>query len=109
MSTPIVPSSQQPMVGDGGRVTPPWLRFFNVLAGIAPSAIAPVDVGASPFAYTAGGSGTLRVSGGTVSSITLTRSGMTVAFGTTASVPVANGDVVTIAYSVKPTISFIPA
>jgi len=104
----IVPSSQQPIAAAGGLVTPPWVRFFNALVAAA-SPIASVDVGATPFSYRAGSSGTLLISGGTVSAVSLTRSGTTVSLGTVRSVLMANNDVVTISYSVVPTVDFIPA
>lgn len=103
----IVPSSQQPIVGAGGLVTSPWQRFFNALvSGAAP--FVTVTVGASPFDYTASQTGTLVISGGTVSSITLTRSGSTVTWPTNA-VPMTNGDVTEITYSVPPTVNFVPS
>jgi len=103
----IVPSSQQQIAGASGLPTPPWVQFFNALVQ-KPGSIASVTVTASPFTYMASGFGTLRISGGTVASITLTRSGTSVSFGITASVPVANGDTVTFIYTVVPTVNFIP-
>jgi len=103
----IVPSSQQPIAGPGGIITPAWLRFLNAIVA-APGAIVTVTPGASPYTFSAGESGTLRIAGGTVSSIVLTRSGTSVSFGTTATVPVVNGDSVVTTYSVAPTINFIP-
>ena len=68
-----------------------------------------VPVGASPFAYVAGERGSVCITGGTVSSVTLTRHGVTVNPGSLAGyVPVSQGDTVTVTYSVAPTIDFIP-
>lgn len=104
----IVPSSAQPIARNGGFVTTEWQRFFNALVQ-APESIAEVDVGASPFDYTASASGFLAVSGGTVSAITLTRNTSSAATGVTAGlVPMFQGDIVTITYSGLPTVSFIP-
>ena len=104
--SPIVPSSAEP-IGQGGiLVTPVWLRFFNNLVG-SPLPILPISLTASPFAYTAAARGFVTISGGTVSNVTLTRANtMIPVSGST--VPVMNGDIVTVAYSVAPTLSFVP-
>lgn len=105
----IVPSSAQAIAGRDGRVTTPWQRFFNALVSAA-APIQTVTLAGSPFAFRAGSAGSLAVSGGTVSSITLTRGTTTTAsLGTSGTFPVSNGDVVTITYAVDPTVSFIPA
>lgn len=101
----IVPSSAQPIVGPGGRVTTVWQRFFNALVRPADPIVAVTPTG-SPFAYMAGAGGNLYVVGGTVSAITLKRSTTTVTV--TSPVPVANGDTVTVTYSGAPTITFVP-
>jgi hypothetical protein len=73
------------------------------------SPVRAVTVGASPFAWVADRAGTLAVSGGTVTAITLTRAGTTAALGILAgAIPVSTGDTVTTTYAVAPTISFIP-
>lgn len=108
MPGPIVPAQGQPIADGGGRVTTPWQVFFNGLVR-PPGPIVAVVVGVSPYTYTAASAGFLRVTGGTVSSIILTRNATTVSFGSTATVPVANGDTVTVIYGAVPTVSFIPA
>lgn len=105
--TPTVPNSNQPLTDGKGFVTQVWQRFFGALVEPA-AAISAVAVSASPTSFTAAGSGTVVISGGTISAVTLTRAGSVVSFGTTRVVPVANGDLVTVTYSVAPTISFIP-
>ena len=105
----IVPSSRQPIADGAGMVTPVWQRFFNVLVQAA-APITSVEVDASPFAFRAGARGTLSITSGTVSDISITRNMVSAATGLTAGlVPVANGDVVTVTYTVAPTIQFIPA
>lgn len=93
-----------------GQLTQPWHGYLAQLAG-APGPIVPnIVLGTSPFAYKAPSNGTISVHGGTVSSITIARarvSGVNVGF-TSGSVSVAANDVVTITYSVAPTINFIP-
>jgi len=85
--------------------TTPWIVWLQQLASqpAAPFTVTPTG---SPFSYLASGAGSLSVSGGTVSAITLTRGGETVPIGNL--VPMVNNDVATITYSVAPTLSFIP-
>lgn len=105
----IVPSSAQPIADGRGFVTTTWQRFFNALVSAA-APIQPVTLTGSPFSYRAGSGGNLAVSGGTVSAITITRGTTAVPTGATSGTfPVANGDVVSIVYTVAPTVSFIPA
>jgi hypothetical protein len=72
--------------------------------------IAAITVGASPYAYTAAAAGTVVVSGGTVSAITLKRGApAAISVGETSGViPVSAGDIVTVTYSAAPTMSFVP-
>lgn len=71
--------------------------------------VAVVALGASPAAYTAPFTGTVVITGGTVTIITLTRQGTAVATGLTAGIiPVSRGDVITVTYAVLPTVSFLP-
>ena len=76
-------------------------------AGLTPIAI---TVGASPFAYTATATGSVAVSGGAVTNMTLTRGG-TVVWNTTLSsdvIPVTLNDVVTVTYTTAPTMNELP-
>lgn len=109
--TAIVPSSAQPIADKTGNVTQYWQRFFNNLLGVAsPTPIVPVTVTASPFSFTAPSWGSVTVSGGTVSAISIRRNTTTAATGVTAGVlPVAQNDVVVVTYSGLPTMNFIPA
>jgi hypothetical protein len=104
---PTVPQSGQPIADPKGLVTQVWQRFFGALVGPAAPIVA-VVVSASPTTFTASDSGSVVISGGTLTSVTLNRAGTTISFGTTRVVPVANGDLVTVAYSVAPTINFLP-
>jgi len=104
----IVPSSQQPIVTKLGTMTTELQRFFNALVSAA-APIQSVTLTGSPFSYRAGSAGSLSISGGTVSAITLTRNNTSIPLGGTAGTfPVANGDLLTITYSGPPTVSFIP-
>ena len=91
-----------------GIIQQPWIQYLQQFT-IAPPSFLNVTVSASPFAYEAKEPGTLFVGGGTVSSITLTRGGtaITVATSTTRLIPVGINDIVTVTYSVLPTIKFI--
>lgn len=105
----IVPSSAQPIADGRGFITTPWQRFFNALVS-APAAFQTITVTSSPFTYVAGSNGSLTVSGGTVSGIDLTRSGTTLSTSLSGGIiPVANGDQVTVTYSVIPSVVFIPS
>ncbi len=76
-------------------------------AGLTP---VPITVGASPFAYTATATGSVAVSGGAVTNMTLTRGG-TVVWNTTLSsgvIPVTLNDVVTVTYTTAPTMNELP-
>lgn len=104
----IVPNSNQPIASDGGLVTPVWQRFFN---GLTPSLdpISALPVSASPATYKAVQQGTVAISGGTLTAVALTRGAVAVALGASQRiVPVGTGDVVTVTYSVAPTMNFIP-
>ena len=83
--------------------------LFVAFAG-TPAASSAITVGASPFAYTATTGGTVAISAGTVSAVTLTRASTVIATGVLAGlIPVRNGDIVTVTYTAAPTMVFIPA
>lgn len=87
------------------------LAAVALLPDPTPSAqpVQSVTVGASPFTYTALFNGTLAVSAGTVSSISIIRQGVTVATGTTAGlIPMRRLDEVQITYTSAPTVVFLP-
>jgi hypothetical protein len=77
----------------------------TTLPGLAES----VDVGASPFTYTAARQGMLLMSGGTVSLIQYGRGGTMFSLGVLAGpVGVMSGDQVRITYALAPTLTFLP-
>ena len=106
MSGPL-PSSAQPLTA-GNFVTPIWQRWFNsLLSGSLP--IATATVGASPYSFTAPASGSLFVSGGTVSAITITRGPTTINTGVTSGIiPLSLNDIATVTYTVLPSVVFSP-
>lgn len=93
-----------------GAVTQAWFSFFAGLAGQAGPIVA-VNPKGNPFSYTASSNGSLALSGGQVSGVRLTRARVpNVPLGLTSGiVPLSQGDVVTISYSIAPTIYFIPS
>ncbi len=85
------------------------IKFFESLMRGPPVDPAVVTVGASPFTYLPDGDGLLIVAGGTVSQVAYVRNATSVPIGEVAgSVPVLEGDAVTITYTVAPTVTFIP-
>lgn len=87
-----------------------WFQFFVRIAQLsAEQPIATPTVGASPFVYTASTIGHVFVTGGTVSSVVLIRSGISVTCAENIFIPVTANDAVTVTYSVAPTMNFIPS
>lgn len=94
-----------------GAISQGWYTYLSQSGQGVPagpeSAVTPTG---SPFAYKASQAGSLLVSGGTVSSVTLNRSGANLATGQTSGMfALAAHDTVTITYSAKPTLTFVPA
>ena len=89
-----------------------WSAFFQAIAAqltAKPGAVAAATVSASPFAYTASANGTVVVSGGTVTDMTLTRGTAVTDLGATGSLaPMSAGDVLTITYTAAPAVTFVP-
>lgn len=88
------------------------LAADSLLPDPAPRAqpVAVVTVGASPFTFTAPANGTVAISIGTVSAVTLIRQGVSVATGVTDGlIPVSRLDQVQITYAVAPTVAFLPS
>lgn len=87
----IVPSG-------GGSSVLQDIELFDSQTGQAPVLIA---VGASPFAYTAPGAGMVAIGGGALTSLTLTRNSVVVELSSQ-TVPVRQGDLITMAYTTVP-------
>lgn len=109
MTLPL-PNMNAPLVNKLGKIIPPWNSWFQQFSQQAP-AVANVSVGASPFSYTAGVDGTLIISGGTVSAISLVRGITTIPLSTVRplAVPISIGDTVIVTYTVLPTLQFLGA
>jgi hypothetical protein len=86
----------------------PWNSFFQQFTQAPAQAIA-VTVGASPFAYTATESGSLVITGGTISAIHLIRGSDDMNVTGSKIVPMFINDIVRVTYSVLPTLTFLPS
>jgi hypothetical protein len=85
-----------------------WWQFFNLLAPLSPVKESSITVTASPFSYTAQSNGSVLVTGGTVSAISLIRSSTYVTGLTSGLFPVSNKDVLKVTYTGLPTMVFFP-
>lgn len=107
-----VPNLQARLADKAGFLLPPWNSFFQQLTQPAPE-VATITVGTSPYSYTPNANGTVIVSGGTVSNISLIRGSTTITIATSTTnpvvVPVSIGDTVKVTYTVLPTIQFLGA
>lgn len=112
MNTLPVPNLTAPLVNKLGKLIPPWNSWFQQFSQPAP-AVVNVTVGASTFSYTANSNGSLIVSGGNVSDISLIRGTTTIQVATSTAnpviIPISIGDTVEITYSVLPTVQFLGA
>ena len=93
-----------------GKIVQPWIGYLQQFT-IPPPAFSDIDVDPSPFVYEATEPGFIYISGGTVSAITLTRGTDTLTIASDTSiprlVPVAIKDIVSVTYSVLPTMKYI--
>lgn len=104
-----LPASQQAVDPRSGSWLSFWYQWAVRISQLsAERPIAAIAVGVSPFVYTSSTIGHLLVSGGTVSSIVLDRSGVDVACTKDVFIPMAANDTVTVTYSVLPTVTFVP-
>lgn len=112
MNTLPLPSLVSPLVDRLGKLVPPWNSWFQQFAQAAP-AVANITIGISPFSYTANSNGSLIVSGGTVSNISLIRGTTTIIVATSTVnpviIPISIGDTVQVTYTVSPTMQFLGA
>lgn len=109
MASPIFagPTFDAPIVDTKtGRLTRPWFLALQSLWDPAPESS--VTAGSSPFAFTVNQPGALLVSGGNVSAISFKRTTTTVLGITSGFIPCGVGDVITITYTVAPTLVFFP-
>ena len=88
-----------------------WYRFFQgTFTGQPTGAEINVTLTGSPFIYTAPTAGMLIIAGGTISKLSLNRTQDNALNTNESLIPMANGDQVSITYSVKPTtFTFMPS
>lgn len=94
----------------GAKTSASWYRWFqDVDNGIPPSSEIPITVGASPFIYQPKSQGGIIVSGGTVTSILVSRSGTFYATGLTQGLfQLSANDQLKVVYSAAPTMVLLP-
>lgn len=103
-----LPTYTQPM-DENGNMSAAWRRWFSATdLGTPPAAEVSITVGASPFAYQATQKGFVTVTGGTVSGISITRTGTYATGQTTGVFPLSLADILTVTWSGKPTMTFFP-
>lgn len=107
----VQPPWAVPPMLPSGVISPQWQLFFaSLVADPGPIVAQALATAPATFSYTASVPGHLLVIGGTVSAISLTRARVAIAnIGLTAGfIPMGVGDVVSVAYTVKPTVYFVP-
>jgi len=103
-----IPTRNIPLTDASGSMSLPWFQYFNSLSPNHEPLESAIVVGASPFAYQATDDGFVIVAGGTVSSITLNRFTGAQPVQTSGAIPVGRGDVLTVTWSGKPTMTMYP-
>lgn len=103
-----LPNVLQEFVNRAGIIKNPWIQYLQQFT-IPPPNFIDVTLTGSPFEYVAREPGSLFVSGGTISLITLTRGTETLTVTGSILIPVGIADIVEVTYSVLPTVKFIPS
>ena len=102
----------EPLFSNLREITNAYLLATDGLLEDSDSIARPVQtvtVGASPFTYTALSNGSVSISGGAVSAVSVIRQGVSVASGITSGmIPVRFGDGVQVTYTTAPTMVFLP-
>ena len=107
-NVPLLPGANVPMVDMAGHIAPSWHQFLQKIAP-NPQAVQAQTVKGSTYTFTAPANGSVIISGGTVSKITLTRGRVAVDVGQTSGhLPASLGDVFSISYSSAPLVHFLP-
>jgi hypothetical protein len=93
----------------GNNIAQAWWRWFQaVQLGTPPAAEIPITVGRSPFDFIANQGGFVLVRAGSVSSIHFFRTSDHLTGLVAGIFPMSNGDQLTVTYSVKPIMVFVP-
>jgi hypothetical protein len=103
-----IPKPQSPIAGDL-PCNRDWWRFFQILDG-PPQQEANVVLPAAPASadFRVPNDCQILIQGGTVSSITYTRKGTYTLGFTSGYFPLSEGDIITITYTVAPTVTYFP-
>lgn len=108
------PSPSTPFVDlSTGQINQQWqyllVQLYQRTGGAAGSTTAytPLKPTGSPFSYTANSVGNFLITGGTVTSASMIRNGVTLAIPNSGFIPLSAGDSVKITYSVPPTLTFV--
>lgn len=107
MTLPVINQNSPLVNAKTGTILPPWNTFFQQFTQ-APSGIMSVIVGTSPFNYIVKEPGSININGGTVSNITLSRGNISLDMIGDKQIIVEIKDVISVTFSVKPNILFIP-
>lgn len=103
--------SNVPVTDQTGHITPQFFRALGLVLKTVggwsqPEFLRPQTLAGSPFAYKADQPGQMIITGGTISALTLTRGAASIAV--TSPVYLSVGDIVTVTYTVAPTVTFVP-
>lgn len=108
LNSPIAEIKQ----GPGGKLQAylisPWNSFFQQFVQPAPQVVN-VSLTASPFSLTPNSNGTVIVTGGTISNISLIRGTVTINLTGQRIIPMSLNDTLRITYSVAPQVQFLGA
>lgn len=105
-----LPNLASPFVDAQRLLTGPWVDFLSALAG-KPGKPVTAALSGSGVPFAVAGDGHYVVQGGTVTAIVVRRGrpAVSVNMGVTQGpVPVVEGDLLAITYSVAPTVTFLP-
>lgn len=106
----LLPNQLSPLVDRLGRIVRPWVQYLQQFTQAPPNFMT-ITVSASPFEYLAAEPGNVALTGGTITGLVLTRgsNSINLGAGTDKLIPVSIQDILTVSYSVLPTINFIPS
>lgn len=106
-----LPSPTLPIVDPKtGLVSSAWYQFLTRLQQLsAERPFDPITLGPSPYVYTSSTIGNMFVTGGSVASITLTRSGVSLLCPEDVFIPLSANDTLTVIYTAPPTMTFVPS
>lgn len=107
LTSPIAEVRQSPSGKLVAYLISPWNSFFQQLVQ-APPAVANVDL-VSGANFTPNTNGTLIITGGVISNISLMRGAITIDLTGEKIIPLSINDTVSITYSVAPTLQFLGA